>query len=260
MKKLTIDFEVKGCDLVLNVYEKDKLDEAEVRKIFENGEDYMNALGGIAQHKDYEFIRNDMGDIKIAFDLDDSNHDMSMPFLLSLGEWFLDYAAEYEDSAEDFLKYYFEYPINYVKVYWDSDCCEGEAIYDDLECFKSETFSFKNTDRWKMLSAIKNPEQDVALIMERYKGLYRHSYSWNIDSDKFDFKKLCFHYGRALSCWDVDPDERQHHEAFLTVTYDGKLPDEWSIAPPDGDIHPSMMLLDSSSIEKLLATEETGSE
>jgi len=49
MKKLTIDFEVKGCDLVLNVYEKDKLDEAEVRKIFENGGDYMNALGGIAQ-------------------------------------------------------------------------------------------------------------------------------------------------------------------------------------------------------------------
>lgn len=331
MKKLTIDFEVKGCDLVLNVYEKDKLDEEEVRKIFENGGDYINALGGIDQHKDYEFTYADMECGKLNIELDGvvveppKDGKVICKLVLQqyhrLGLWaanLLGKEGEEADAyASEIIKSDFEDPNDAYEGDYDrwynnrrvvlkvasdlenTGTTESEVLeqmdsllkavteeqpdqyeirdtdytlYDDDKCFKSETFSFKNHDRWKMLSAIKNPEQDVALIMERYKGLYKHSYSWNIDPDKFDFEKLSFHYGRSLSGWDAITaqgneyypesvsDGADDEAALLTVTYDDDMPDEWSIEPPWGDIHPSMMILDCSLIEKLLATEEIGSE
>ena len=231
MKKLTIDFDVKGCDLILNVYEKGKLDEAECRKIFESGDDYINALGGIAQHKDYEFTYADMECCKLNIELDEV-------------------VVKTEEQSG-------QYEIHDA----------GFEIYYDNSCFNDITCSFKNHDRWKMLCAIKNPEQDVALIMERYKGLYRHSYSWNIESDKFDFEKLSFHYGRALSNWDAITaqgdeyypdsllDGADDEAALLTVTYGDEVPDEWRIEPPWGDIHPSMMILDCSLIEQMVMSE-----
>lgn len=255
MKKLTISFEVKGYDLSVEVFEKGKFDEAEVRGKAEIGEyPYWEA-----PLKDYEFLHGDMGGIAIDVDLDlesveeDFKKDFYAFCVDEDGPWGL----AHEEAVEQF-----QYPIQYGDLYWDSMVDNGEKFYNVSQCFKTESTSFTNSDRWEMLKAIKNTELVVVLFSEYYKGPYTHSYSWNIDSDKFDFTKLCFHYGSSLSKWNRElslPSDDWLNYAFLTVTYDGKEPDEWHIEPPVEPKGWDMIVFDGSEIEKLLVSEETGS-
>ena len=247
MEKLTIHFEVKGYDRFLTTFENGKLDVAEIQGKVDAGDfpfDYWET-----PLKDYEFYHDDMGNtqIEVTLDTGSAEEDFKNSFIPLLVDENGPWGLTNEEAAEQA-----QFPIKYANVFWDED---GEKFYNHSECFTEESMSFNNSARWEMIVAIKDSEQDKVLISEYFKGPYTHSYSWNIDSDRFDFTKLCFHYGSGLSRWDCElslPSNDWGSKALVAVTYDGKLPDEWHIEPPIENKGWNMIIIDGSEIAKEL--------
>jgi hypothetical protein len=195
--------------------------------------------------------------IEVSLDTESVEEDFKKDFYAWRVEWC---GYTHEEAHEEEIQYPNPYPLQYNGLYWDSMVENGEQWYSIPECFTQESLCFNNVSRWKMLNAIKKPEQDVVLITEYFKGPYSHLYSWGIESDKFDFTKLCFHYAPSLSEWSLSEWPWGTKHVLVAVTYDGKLPDDWHIEPPIENKGWNMLIVDGSGIEKLLANEETGSE
>jgi|TARA_B100000959_G_scaffold223754_1_gene237219 hypothetical protein len=238
MKKLTIDFEVKGCDLMMHSFSKSEFDEVNFREKVDSGEyDYWDT-----PLKDYEFLWSDMLQVQINVDLD--GDDIGEAIELDLTKHFIE-----EGYPQQIVSTNSQYPINYKLVYWDHhehlygfDCFNQSCLSaQSIQCcccnVGPTTQSFSNSARWDMLKIIENPEMVAVVFSESFKGTYIHMYSWDIDEESFDHKKLCFHYGIPLSIWDSTFNKDQKPLdlptlAFLTVTYDGIESKSWNIEPP----------------------------